>query len=126
MNTELLQLILWCCACASAIGVGLSALSLHALKILHLNHLRTFMEYMAGLLGVYLLVMFVFYRDGGGTLCTPWGQSAWVALALINIGLGLSGHGINILRALRIDDLRNLLALIAGATGIYGLVVALS
>lgn len=126
MNTELLQLILWCSACVSAIGVGLTALGLHTLKILHLNHLRTFLEFVAGALGVYLLVMFVFYRDGGGALCSAWGQSTWVALAALNIGLGLSALGINILRALRIDDLRNLLALISGAAGIYGLVVALN
>jgi hypothetical protein len=70
--------------------------------------------------------MFIFYRDGGGALCTAWGQSAWVALAIINIGLGLSALGINVLRALKIDDLRKLLAIVSGAAGVYGLVVALS
>lgn len=126
MNTELLQLFLWRSACVSAMGVGLTALGLHVLKLFHLNHLRTFMEFVAGALGVYLLVMFVFYRDGGGALCSAWGQSAWMALALVNIGLGLSALGINILRALRIDDLRKLLAIVSGAAGVYGLVISLS
>lgn len=126
MNSENLQLILWCASSIAAIGVGLTALGLHTLKILHLNQLRTFFEYVCGMLGLYLLVMFVFYRDSGGSLSNPWGQSAWLALALINLSLGLSGLGTNILKALKIDDLRKLLAIISGATGIYGLVVALS
>ncbi len=126
MNTELLQLILWCASCIAAVGVGLTAFGLHTLKILHLNQLRTFFEYVCGMLGVYLLVMFVLYRDGGGSLCTSWGQAAWLALALINLSLGLSGLGTNVLRALKIDDYRKLLAIISGVTGVYGLVVALS
>ncbi len=126
MNTELLQLLCWCAASIAAVGVGLTALGLHTLKVLQLNQLRTFFEYICGGLGVYLMVMFVFYRDSGGALNTPWGQSAWLALALINIGLGLSGLGTNILKALKIDDYRKLLAIISGATGIYGLVIALA
>jgi hypothetical protein len=79
------------------------------------------LKYVCGLTGLY----------GGYVFVTNYSEIAsygnlaiavTIALITTNIGIGISGLGTNILRALHMEYLQKSLQLIAGAAGIYTLI----
>jgi hypothetical protein len=108
-----------------AIGAGLSALNLNLLSILKLNALSLVLKYTCGVAGLFGAYKFI----TGYQCLQAESSSVGVAIALIliitNIGVGLSGLGTNLARALHVEFLQKSLQLTAGVAGTYSLFVVL-
>lgn len=114
-------LILTSTLALGAFGAGLSALNLNLLSVLKLNAISLLLKYVCGVAGLYGGYIFVTnYAE-----VAAYGNFA-IAISIIlitaNIGIGISGLGTNILRALHMEYLQKSLQLIAGAAGIYTII----
>ena len=101
------------------IGAGLSALNLNLLSILKLNSLGLVLKYTCGLAGLFGAYKVVTTYNVMVEETSSVGIAMTVILIITNVGIGMSGLGTNIARALHMEYLQKSLQLIAGAAGAY-------
>lgn len=106
-----------------AIGAGLSALHLNLLSILKLNPLSLVLKYTCGVAGLFGAYKFITGYQALQAESSSVGIAVALILIITNIGIGLSGLGTNLARALHVEFLQKSLQLIAGVAGAYSLFV---
>lgn len=108
-----------------AIGAGLSALHLNLLSILKLNALSLVLKYTCGLAGLFGAYKFITGYQCLQAESSSLGLAVTVILIVTNIGIGISGLGTNILKALHMEFMQKSLQLMAGLAGAYSLFIVL-
>ncbi len=121
MDIQVIKMIVWPLTGIISVGVGLGGLGIDVLKILHVTSLRSFLEYVAGILGTLSLIGFFVYRQDIGCDCMVINVT-WLLTALISLGIGLDAIGVNLIKMLNLQGARKVLQFLAGALGIYSLI----
>lgn len=120
--TETTDLLLSTILALGAFGAGLSALNLNLTSIIKLNQFNVLFKYVCGVVGLFgayiIITQYANIQESSAI-----GLPVCIILVVTNIGIGISGIGTNILRVLHMESLQKSLQLIAGAAGIYTLIV---
>ncbi len=121
MDVQTIKMICWPATAFISVGVGLGGLGIDLLKVLHVSSLRTFLEYVAGILGTLSLIGFFVYRQELGCECMIVNVT-WLLTAIISLGTGLDAIGVNLIKMLNLQGARKILQFVAGALGVYSLI----
>jgi hypothetical protein len=121
MDVQLMKMIIWPATAIISVGVGLGGLGMDVLKMLRVDPLRNFLEYVAGILGVLSLIGFFVYKQEIGCECMVVNVT-WLLTALVALGIGLDAIGVNLIKTLNLQGSRKVLQFLAGALGIYSLI----
>ena len=117
---------IWPATAVVALGIGLAAFGVDVLKVLQLGSLRKILQFLSGALGLVSLVSWFMYRHDPEVhyyvMSDPKLASAvWFLTGLIAFAVGLAAVGCNLLKTIKLGNLRQPLQYAAGIVGAYSL-----
>lgn len=102
----------------TSLFVGLAAVGLDIVKTLKLGALRKPLQVVAGLAGVVVLLM----DQPGRTAMTVPNIAGWICV-LTSVAVGLGALGIDLLKVVKLGNLRQPLQYVVGLAGLYFLLL---